>query len=116
MRPGDGDVSHLELNPVVGGTFRFDMRDKDGHIHVHTGQYLEIQRPERLKFTWRSTILGAYTSHVTVEFYQQADKCLMVLMHDLPPDEALIEDHRQGWTEIFDWFEQEQKEQKENRG
>jgi hypothetical protein len=33
----------------------------------------------------------------------------MVLMHELPPDEALIEDHRQGWNEIFDLFEQEQK-------
>jgi uncharacterized protein YndB with AHSA1/START domain len=58
MHPGDGAVSHIEVNPVVGGTFRFDMRDKGGQIHVHTGQYLEIQRPEKLRFTWNSTILG----------------------------------------------------------
>ena len=33
----------------------------------------------------------------------------MVLLHDLPPDEELFEDHRQGWNEILDLFEQVQK-------
>ena len=109
MCTADNEVAHTELNPVVGGSFRFDMLANDGHLHVHTGQYLEIQRPEKLKFTWKSTVLGEYVSQVTVEFYQQAENCLMVLVHDLPPDEAVFEDHRQGWNEILDLLEREQQ-------
>ncbi len=106
MCPGDSTLVHVELTPVVGGTFRFDMQARDGRIHVHTGTYLQIQRPEKLVFTWNSTVLGPHTSQVTVEFHAQADQCLLVLLHDLPPDEALFEDHRQGWTTILDLLAQ----------
>jgi len=96
MRPGDSEVAHAEVNPVVGGTFRIDTQTKDGHIFVHTGQYLEIQRPDKLVFTWNSTVLQKHSSQVTIEFYEQAGNCLMVLTHELPPDVELFEDHRSG--------------------
>ncbi len=102
MRPSDADLVYVELHPVVGGHFRFDLREKDGRVFVHTGQYLEIQRPEKLRFTWNSTALGDRLSQVTVEFYQQADHCLIVLLHDLPDDDATFKDHRRGWTLILD--------------
>ena len=43
-------------------------------------------------------------TQVTVEFHEQPENCLMVLLHELPPDDALIESHRQGWTTILDLF------------
>jgi uncharacterized protein YndB with AHSA1/START domain len=109
MRPGDTEVAYAAVNPVVGGTFRIDMRDQDGHIFTHAGQYLEIQRPDKLSFTWNSTVLGAHSSQVTVEFYEQEGMCLMVLSHELPPDDALIEDHRKGWTTILNLLAEQQK-------
>jgi uncharacterized protein YndB with AHSA1/START domain len=109
MRPGDSDVIYAELNPVVGGTFRIDMRKNDGQLYVHEGQYLEIRRPAKIVFTWNSTVLGDRSSRVTVEFFKQAENCLMVLLHDLPPDDALVEDHRQGWTTILDLLVKQQK-------
>ena len=109
MRPGDTDVAYVEVHPVVGGTFRIDMQAQDGRVFVHTGQYLVIQRPDKLMFTWNSSILGDYSSQVTVEFYEQGENCLMVLLHELPPDDAIIEDHRQGWTAILDLLAQQQK-------
>jgi uncharacterized protein YndB with AHSA1/START domain len=102
MRPGDSDVVFADVHPFVGGTFRFDTQTKDGRVVVHSGKYLEIQRPDKLVFTWNSSVLGEHSSQVTVEFYDQADKCLMVLLHELPPDEALLEDHRKGWETILD--------------
>ena len=102
MRPSDAEVTYVEIHPTVGGTFRFDLREKDGQVFIHTGEYLEIQRPTKLKFTWKSTVLGEHSSLVTLEFYEQADQCLLVLQHDLPPDEAIFEDHRRGWTVILD--------------
>ena len=109
MRPGDTELAYVEVHPVVGGTFRFDMQADDGRVFVHTGQYLEIQRPRKLMFTWNSTVLGDHSSQVTVEFYEQAENCLMVLLHELPPDDALVESHRQGWTTILDLFVQYQQ-------
>ena len=109
MCPGDSVVAHVELQPVVGGSFRIDTRVKDGRVFVHTGQYLEIQRPERLVFTWNSTVLGDRSSQVTVEFYEQAENCLMVLIHELPADDELYEDHRKGWATILDLFMQHLK-------
>ena len=106
MCPGDATLVYVELEPVVGGSFRFDMQTTDGRVVVHTGQYLQIQRPEKLVFTWNSTVLGEHSSQVTVEFYEQAANCLIVLIHDLPPDEALYEDHRQGWGHILDLLAQ----------
>ncbi len=109
MRPGDTELVYVEVHPVVGGAFRFDMQTEDGRVFVHTGQYLEIQRPDKLMFTWNSTVLGDRSSQVTVEFYAQAGNCLMVLLHELPPDDALVEDHRQGWTTILDLFVEQQR-------
>jgi uncharacterized protein YndB with AHSA1/START domain len=109
MRPGDAEAIFVELHPVVGGTFRIDTQTKEGRVVVHTGQYLAIQRPEKLMFTWNSSVLGERSSQVTVEFHVQGENCLMVLMHELPPDEALIEDHRMGWTTVLNLLEQATK-------
>jgi uncharacterized protein YndB with AHSA1/START domain len=109
MRPGNAEAIYVELHPVVGGTFRIDTRTEDGRVFVHTGQYLEIRRPDKLMFTWNSTVLGDRSSQVTVEFYEQAGNCLMVLLHDLPPDETIFEDHRQGWTTVLNLLAQQHK-------
>ncbi len=109
MRPGGAKVVHAELQPIVGGTFRIDTQTDDGHIFVHTGQYLVINRPRKLVFTWNSTVLGDRPSQVTVEFHEQGEDCLMVLLHDLPPDEAIFEDHRNGWAIVLDLLAEVQK-------
>jgi uncharacterized protein YndB with AHSA1/START domain len=109
MRPSDAEVIYVELHPVVGGIFRFDLQEKDGRVFKHTGQYLEIQRPHKLRFSWNSTVLGDHSSQVTVEFYEQADNCLMVLMHELPEDDPLFQDHRRGWGLILERFADAQR-------
>ncbi len=108
MRPGNAEAIYVDLHPAVGGTFRIDTQTEDGRVVVHTGRYLEMQRPDRLKFTWNSSVLGDRSSQVTVEFYEQAGKCLMVLLHDLPPDDVIFEDHRKGWTTVLDLLVQHQ--------
>jgi len=109
LRPGNAEVIHAELQPFVGGTFRIDTKTEDGRIFVHTGAYLVIERPDKLVFTWDSTVLGDHSSQVTVEFYEQGENCLMVLMHELPPDNALFEDHRKGWAIVLDLLAEDQK-------
>jgi uncharacterized protein YndB with AHSA1/START domain len=106
MRPGNAPVIYVETNPIVGGTFRFDTQTEDGSIFTHSGEYLEVNRPHKLRFTWNSSVLGENTSQVTVEFYEQAGNCLMVILHDLPPDEAIFADHTKGWAGVMDLLAQ----------
>ncbi|MBC8087521.1 MAG: SRPBCC domain-containing protein, partial [Phycisphaerae bacterium] len=46
-----GTMVRAEIDPRVGGTFTFVDR-RDGEDVLHTGSYLEIDRPTRLKFTF----------------------------------------------------------------
>jgi uncharacterized protein YndB with AHSA1/START domain len=104
MRPSDADLVYLDWHPIVGGSFRFDLREADGSLFIHTGNFLEIQRPHRLRFTWNSTVLGQHSSQVTVEFHEQAGGCLMILIHDLPDDHAIFQAHDNGWAVILNRF------------
>ena len=100
--PGNTHVAYIELNPIVGGSFQIDMRTEDDQVYVHSGKYLEIQRPEKLVFTWNSPAVGERASRVTVEFHEKAEHCRLVLRHELLPDERAVENHRAGWTDILD--------------
>ena len=104
MRPSDAELVDVEWRPLVGKTFRFDLRDSDGHRFTHTGQFLEIQRPRLIKMTWKSTVLGNQTSQVSVEFTKQDGRCAVILIHDLPDDEAIFRDHQRGWLVIWQRF------------
>jgi uncharacterized protein YndB with AHSA1/START domain len=50
---GDTHVASVEVDPRVGGAFRIVMANAKGS-YDHRGRYLEIERPERLRFTWAS--------------------------------------------------------------
>lgn len=48
-----GDVARIEIDPRVGGAFLFsDMRG--GVEACHWGTYLELERPNRMVFTWNT--------------------------------------------------------------
>ena len=104
MRPSDAELVYVEWRPVVGKTFRFDLRESDGRLFTHTGQFLEIQRPRLISMTWDSTVLGDRTSHVRVEFTKQDGRCIVILIHDLPDDEEIFSDHQRGWLVILQRF------------
>ena len=55
MCPGEGTAA-AEIDARVGGKFRIVMTHSDGSTE-HTGEYLKIDRPSLLSFTWKS----AYT-------------------------------------------------------
>jgi uncharacterized protein YndB with AHSA1/START domain len=65
----------------------------------HTGEYLAIEPPSRLSFTWISKYTDERPTVVTIEFHEQDGGTELVLTHrGLPPKE--VEGHRQGWTDI----------------
>jgi len=90
-----------EVDLRVGGRFRIVMREGDTRID-HTGEYLEIQPPARLVFTWVSDFTGAEPSLVTVELERDATGAtrLHLLHSELP--EAVAASHRRGWGAMLD--------------
>jgi uncharacterized protein YndB with AHSA1/START domain len=98
MCPGDGGSATVDLDPRVGGKFRIVMHHEGGH-HDHWGEYLVIEPPQRLSFTWISPYTERHPTVVTVELFERSGGTELVLTHrKLPPGQ--VDAHRQGWTEI----------------
>ena len=90
-------VPKLDLR--VGGEFQIDMHG-DGEDYVHTGQYVEIDRPRKLAFTWRSDGTGQQETLVTLALEPAGDGTSLTLTHvDFPSVESR-DNHEKGWTAI----------------
>ena len=83
-----------------GGAFTLVMVG-DGARIEHTGEYLVVDPPHRLVFTWRSAYTGERPSLVTVTLEAQGDQTRLVLTHAHLPEEH-AESHRDGWGRIVD--------------
>jgi uncharacterized protein YndB with AHSA1/START domain len=95
----------VEVDPRIGGQYRIDMLDSEGVVHV-TGQYLELDRPRRLRFTWTSDLGEGFDSHVIVTFEPHGvSETLMTIEHVRLPV-AWRADHEEGWTQIARQLEQ----------
>ena len=65
--------------------------------YLHTGEYLEIRRPEKLVFTWNSP--AVQNSRVTVEFQEVDNATQVTITHELLGTEELRKSHSHGWGE-----------------
>ena len=99
MRPGADATTTAEVDPRVGGRFRIVMKHSGG-VTEHTGEYLVIERPSLLSFTWISEHTLHTATHVTVECFERDQGTELVLTHRRLP-ESKIEAHRRGWGAIL---------------
>ena len=90
-----------ESHPEVGGDYRLVMHKPDGDV-VHTGTYLEIDRPHRLVFTWTRHGSSVVDSVVTIELSARNGGTDFTLIHDRLPDEATAQGHVSGWVGFLD--------------
>jgi uncharacterized protein YndB with AHSA1/START domain len=86
-------AAEAEADLRVGGSFRVVM--VEARLE-HTGEYLEIDPPSRLVFTWVSPFTGAEPSVVTVEMLPHDDGTRVVLTHERLPEDV-VDGHRDGW-------------------
>ena len=100
MRPAGTSHATVTVDPRVGGGFRIVMEGAPHGCVEHTGEYLAIEPPSRLSFTWISKHTEQRPTVVTIEFHERGTGTELVLTHrGLPPRE--VEGHRQGWTDIL---------------
>lgn len=81
------EMVRAKIDPRVGGSFSFVDR-RDGAETDHTGEYLEIDRPRRLVFTWAIPQDSADVDRVTVEIVPHEEGALLTLTHEMSPEWA----------------------------
>jgi uncharacterized protein YndB with AHSA1/START domain len=104
----DWETPIAEVDPRVGGRLRLVMRSPDGEEFGGTGAFIEIERPDRLVYSWTWDGHGAHqgTNLVEVEFRDLGDRTtLVVLTNRGLPDEAARRAHREGWQASLDNLE-----------
>jgi uncharacterized protein YndB with AHSA1/START domain len=106
MRPGNVTHATVTVDPRVGGGFRIVMEGRtDGGDYEHRGEYLAIEPPSLLSFTWISKATDHQPTVVTIEFHERGMGTELVLTHRrLAP--TAIEGHRAGWTDIVRLLEE----------
>ena len=101
MRPRVVSETRAETDPRVGGDFRIVMV-RDRAELVHRGTYREINRPNRLVFTWSSPATDHRDSVVTVTFEPLETGSTMVEIHQVGlPDEESRAGHTEGWSDAL---------------
>ncbi|RBP43822.1 uncharacterized protein YndB with AHSA1/START domain [Roseimicrobium gellanilyticum] len=97
-----GTMVRAEVDARVGGKFTFTDR-RDGEDVEHAGEYLEIDRPRRLVFTFGVPKYSKEFTKVTVEIVPQGDSCELTLTQDVHPDWVHFAPRSQdGWTVIVE--------------
>ncbi len=105
MCPGSVKGSVVEVDARVGGRFRIVMEGPDCD-HEHTGEYLVLDRPRRLVFTWISAETHGRVTTVSVEIRPHgAGRTELTLTHEGLPDETAALRHRNGWGDILEKLE-----------
>ncbi len=98
----DWETTLAEVDLRVGGAVRIVMRDPEKDVEYGGGgQYLEIDPPRRLVFTWYWD--GNDTRQVIEVDFEEADGATTVrFTHRDLWDEEAVRDHEDGWSNCFD--------------
>jgi uncharacterized protein YndB with AHSA1/START domain len=88
-----------ELDPRPGGVYRVRMNSDN----VALGEYVAVEPPARVVFTWGwegnpAVPPGSTTVEITLQEDEEGDGTILRLRHSGLPDERAAESHREGWT------------------
>jgi uncharacterized protein YndB with AHSA1/START domain len=72
-----GKMVRVEIDPRVGGAFNLTRRD--GEDVEHVGNYLEIERPQRLVFTFAVPKFSKEITQVSIDFKPLTAGCELTL-------------------------------------
>lgn len=99
-----GGSARIEQDFRVGGKYLIEMihpqtdlskSEEECDSPIHHGEYLEIDSPNKLSFTWINDGFVKY-SVVTISFAATEVGTMISLRHELPQD--VIPPHQHGWN------------------
>jgi uncharacterized protein YndB with AHSA1/START domain len=105
--PDAGPVIMAESDPRVGGRFRVRFRMLDGSEHESSGEYLEVEPPERLAMSWRWVVGGDDDgeSRVEISLRPIASGTELTFTHARLGSDGARDSHREGWSGALDKLE-----------
>jgi uncharacterized protein YndB with AHSA1/START domain len=100
--PRGGSSPSAEMDVRVGGRYRWGMKLL-GHVYYAVGEYIEVDPPNRLVFTfgWDRALVRLTDSLVTVEFTERGERTEVVITHERLTSRTLRTLHRLGWSECL---------------
>mgnify|MGYP002622435979 CR=1 FL=1 len=89
---------HAALDPMIGGDFAVNIAG-----YAIRGEYLEIDRPRRLVFTFAVPALSPEYDRVTVQIVRLDKGCELTLTSEMSPEiyAEWGEQTREGWTAML---------------
>jgi uncharacterized protein YndB with AHSA1/START domain len=104
MCPYPARLRRVELDPVVGGRYRFEIMEGGGDMLV-VGRFLALERPHTIRFTWSCSTWPdpLQESIVSVELRPAGSgkDTHMTIRHELVPPDT-IASHQAGWRLVAD--------------
>jgi uncharacterized protein YndB with AHSA1/START domain len=99
--PDAGPVLVADVDAKVGGQFRLRFKMLDGSEHESTGEFLELDAPQRIvmRWHWRDE---PHASRVEIDIKPVADETDVHFRHDHLPGHEAAESHRNGWDGALD--------------
>ena len=99
--PAGFTTPEIELDLRIGGGFRLGMQPPDGELFHLTGEFLEIERPSGLAYTfrWEEPDPDDRETVVRLALGVMADSTRLSLRHGEFATEARLALHTSGWTE-----------------
>jgi uncharacterized protein YndB with AHSA1/START domain len=103
---GGWTEARAEIDLRVGGQYRFTMRDERGAEDRIGGIYTELERPERLGFTWTwedepSVMRGSAGSLVEVVLRVTPEGTRLDLVHSELATKLVRKLHQEGWNALL---------------
>jgi len=102
--PEGFEVREVEADCKPQGKYNITIVSPDNNVIQHYGEYLDVDKPNRIVFTWvleNQACEGSKgqcaTTLVEITFTRQGDQTLLDLRHEKLPDQSALDGHSFGW-------------------
>lgn len=97
----DGPLVRADIEPIIGGKFTLVDR-RNGDDVLHTGEFLDVDRPRRLIFTLSVPKYSQSSDQVRIVIEPEGDGSRLTLDHEMQGDEATKRRAEDGWQHVLD--------------
>lgn len=104
--PANVHCAECTIELRVGGGYRIANRLPDDSVIWITGEFLRVEPPHLIEYTWRRGLETAADSErnerVTVRFAARADRTEVTVAHSRIADQTDYDSHDYGWRGCLD--------------